>query len=489
MKISLRFLKCAAVAVALTTAGLVGDTAQAQIFCPATIPTNPAQSGIALQTGTCTNNITGAYSNALLASQALSDLSQSNTQETTRTASNAISDRRKTEADRCPEGLERIGGVCRRPAAAEPAPAAAPSTSEHAASRAKRDRRVARVVASPRAPVYKALPPPVVEPGLRVAAWANVFGDYERRTGTSATSINCCFGSGPPSAGVPNPLALSATSTANTVGFMGGLDFTSRNLLSQGDGLIAGILLGYADSNTKLTTTSTTLPANVKQVGNGSSNLQARISGPSTGVFATYFNGGFSIDNTFKADFLSLNENFIDNLAFTANTTPPGLFPGPSAIFAGAGSTNLTNLSSFGNVNYRFQLSEQYWIEPTAGYNYTSSRYDQNAALLGLSNGYLLRLQAGAIFGVESIWNQVRVTTILTGLAYDDVIVSGGVIQNAAFGSNALLLAGEGKIRGQGIFGLNFDFGRGLSSFVFADVRGGEGLFGAGGKAGVRYQW
>ena len=131
------------------------------------------------------------------------------------------------------------------------------------------------------------------------------------------------------------------------------------------------------------------------------------------------------------------------------------------ATFSSAGSTNLTNLSSFGNVNYRFRLSEQYWIEPTAGYNYTSSHYDNNAALLGLSDGYLLRVQAGARFGV-SLLEPCKITTIVTGLAYDDAIVNGGMIQNAAFGSNALLLADEGKIRGEGIFAVNFDFGRGL---------------------------
>ena len=99
-------------------------------------------------------------------------------------------------------------------------------------------------------------------------------------------------------------------------------------------------------------------------------------------------------------------------------------------------------------------------------------------------------MQGGARFGVDLFWNGVRVTTVLTGLAYDDVIVNGGAIENAAFGPvTNLLLAGEGKLRGQGILAMNFDFGRGLSSFVTANVRGGEGLFGAGGSAGVRYQF
>ena len=47
----------------------------------------------------------------------------------------------------------------------------------------------------------------------------------------------------------------------------------------------------------------------------------------------------------------------------------------------------------------------------------------------------------------------------------------------------------EGKIRGEGIFALSFDYGNGLSSFALAEVRGGQDLFGAGGKAGLRFQW
>lgn len=462
-------------------------SAQAQIFCPSAIPGQP---GIALQNGTCTNGTTGAFSNAALASQALSDLSQSTTQETTRTATSAISDRRQVEADRCPDGTERVGGVCRRPAPAQATPAAVPAqptSAEPARRRSQRSRRAARVerhAAPVRAPIYKAPPVPVIDQGVRVASWARVFGDYERRTGTGASSINCCTNAVPP-AGIPIPLALSAESRASTVGFLGGVDFTSRNLLTAGDGLIAGVLVGYAETDFRLTTTTTS--ADLNSVGNGSSILNARLSGPTVGAFVTYFNGGFSIDNTFKVDFLSLNESFVDNLAFTANAPVP---PPTMATFTGSGSTSLTNYSSFGNINYRFHLSDQYWIEPTVGYNYTWTEYGSNAALLGLSNGSLLRVQGGARFGIESMWDRVRVTTTVTGLAYEDVSVSGGVLQNAAFGTtSSLLLAQEGKIRGQGILAFNFDFGNGFSSFVLGEVRGGEGLFGAGGKAGVRYQW
>jgi hypothetical protein len=40
-----------------------------------------------------------------------------------------------------------------------------------------------------------------------------------------------------------------------------------------------------------------------------------------------------------------------------------------------------------------------------------------------------------------------------------------------------------------GIVALNLDYGNGVSSFIQGDVYGGDHLIGAGGKAGIRYQW
>jgi hypothetical protein len=81
------------------------------------------------------------------------------------------------------------------------------------------------------------------------------------------------------------------------------------------------------------------------------------------------------------------------------------------------------------------------------------------------------------------------VTTVLTGLLYENVTVTGGALQNDTFGTGPLIISDEGKLRLQGIFALNFNYGNGLTSFVQADIRGGEDLFGAGGKAGVRMVW
>jgi hypothetical protein len=144
-----------------------------------------------------------------------------------------------------------------------------------------------------------------------------------------------------------------------------------------------------------------------------------------------------------------------------------------------------------GDLNYRFILYPNFWIEPTVGAQYTNTSYGSNANLLGLEDGALVMVQGGARFGTNFLLcDWVRTTAILTGLAYDDVLVAGGFIPGAGFeGNNILAQADQGRVRGRGVLAFNFDFGHGLSSFVQGEARGGQGLFGAGGKAGVRVQW
>jgi len=135
---------------------LIGFSAQAQgtIFCPATINGAP---GFQLVNGLCTDGNTGAFSTAALSSQALGDIQQSMTQQTTTAALDAISARRKEETERCPEGFERSNdGTCKRIVVSEPAPRV--SSSQR------------RKTAAPMMPVKA--PPVVVDQGWRWGVWA-----------------------------------------------------------------------------------------------------------------------------------------------------------------------------------------------------------------------------------------------------------------------------------------------------------------------------
>jgi hypothetical protein len=443
-------------AAAAIVAGIfLGSPAQAQ---NALCPTNfSSQTGISFQGSSCTNNITGAYSNAALASQSLGELSQSSTEDATKATMASISDRRATEQQSCPAGFTRVNGACR------PATAVSRFAAEPPAMTVP-DSLLAFAPPLTKAPLMRPLPE-----APHWAVWAQSYGDYERLSGQS------------PGLGEFSVLALNVVSTTWTGGILGGVDYTLRNVASAGDGLIVGVLAGYEASHVSLTSSSISSDPTSP---NGFSTMKAQLYGPAAGVYASYFNGGFSTDLAFKAEFFDLNVSFTDLLGFQSN--PAVGFPPTSVPFSGTGTTQLNNYTTSGNVNYRIPMGATTWVEPTAGFQYTISQYAAGADQFGLADGTQLRLQGGSRFGFESAWNGVRMTTVATGLLYDDVLVNGGVLASSP---NPLILSDEGKLRVEGILALNFYHGNGVNSFVQADLQGGEGLFGVGGKVGARMAW
>ena len=123
------------------------------------MPSNsPTGGATTLQGGLCTNGSTGAFSNAALASQALSDVTQASTDQSTNTAVEAISARRRTEEVQ------------------QQAPPAAPSRAKIAAARTKpnaQENGAVDIQGPDSARPY--------EPHWGV--WAEGFGDYDRLTG------------------------------------------------------------------------------------------------------------------------------------------------------------------------------------------------------------------------------------------------------------------------------------------------------------------
>jgi hypothetical protein len=472
-----RYRSVAAASVAVVPLLVVGFTSsvEAQIFCPTSA--GPSQPGITLQGGFCTNGHTGALSTAALSSQSLSEVTETTTQQSTTSTLEAVEKRRNEEAQRCPNGFERVGGNCRRIAertSERPPRGTAGSTmstitqparvserqptERRATEQSAKERPTEQPATRRKQAVYKA-PPMIYEP-VRYAVWGQGFGEYERRTGTGS------LGSGIGGGGVGATTQIASLGRASsTEGFSGGLDATFRNVGFLNDILIAGVLTGYQSSTSTFQATS----------------LKARIDGPSAGVFATYLNGPFSADLLARVDFLRINEAFSDVLNFSA-----GVGPIP---YSGSGSTNLNDYIVAGDANYRLAMTPVYWLEPTAGFRFTYSDYDSTAAALGLKNGDDLRLLGGLRVGTDLYWGTVRVTPTLTGLAYDDVLITGQVVSGGGFAATPVIPLDAGKVRGEGIFAVNFDYGNGLSAFALADIRGGEDLFAAGGRAGIRYQW
>ena len=205
----------------------------------------------------------GAFSGAALASQALSELSQTTTETTTKEVGKAIVERREQERERM-----------RRPV--RPA------------------REVPREKPKPAEVVRKEPPPPPallpIEPAVRFGTWTQVYGDYQKRDAAGPGTLTCCIG-GP----LAQPtLALNIESRASTVGFVAGADLTTQGLFS---GFIAGVTAGYTWSELKLNTPlPTTSDRSAAVVGTGVSHLRATVSGPTVGAYATYFSAGFSTD-------------------------------------------------------------------------------------------------------------------------------------------------------------------------------------------------
>src|SRR5262249_46240395 len=256
------------------------------IFCPATFSGSP----VALVNGSCTDRIDGAFSGAAVASQALSELSQTTTQVTTKEIGKAVVERREQERERCPAGFSRVNGACqpRRRPVSEPARAVPPEKPKPAA------------VTRREPPPPPALLPLPIEPAVRFGTWTQVYGDYQTRDAAGPSALTCCIG-GP----LPQPtLALNIQSRASTVGFVAGADFSSGGLFSAIDGFIGGVTAGYTWSELKLNTSATSIDQPL--VGTGVSRLRAIASWPTAGLYATYFNAGVSSGVPVQFWFLSL---------------------------------------------------------------------------------------------------------------------------------------------------------------------------------------
>jgi hypothetical protein len=282
---------------------------------------------------------------------------------------------------------------------------------------------------SARAAKSKTLPaaPPAAPPDSGWAIWGQGFGDFEQRSG--------------------NVGGVDVGRTTHTWGGIAGIDKTFINVFGMGDALVVGALGGD-------------ITAGISN-NDGSS---SRLNGSSVGAYLIWVNGSFSIDSAFKADLLSLDQS-------------------------NAGGLGLTNYVSSLNLYQKYDF-KTWWLEPTVGVSGTRTIWNSTGQALGISDGSSFRVQGGARVGTQFQWGTIPVEATLTGLLYDDVSISGGTIANVVGGT--LVPTGQGLIFGQGIGRLQFDWSqsiKGLSTYIEGQVRGSSGVFGAGGKLGVRFQW
>jgi outer membrane autotransporter protein len=281
-------------------------------------------------------------------------------------------------------------------------------------------------------------------PTARPAIWARAYGDFERRTGDAQFT----FG------GIPfNP----------DVGFqqrIGGLtaggDLVISGLSAAKDAFIFGMMVGGTESHVNLSGSPT----------------HETFTGPSAGVYGTYLNGGWFTDVLFKIDSLSLDINGL-NLLQTAT---------------------LQNYNAVTNVGYKFDVSNRFYVEPTAGLEYVNSQFSESAALtptsVPLMDGHALRGRVGARVGTEWVSNNIRIEPSLAGFAYSILEASNAALFLEGGGPGIILPSDKGQLRGQIQAAVNFlNLTTGLAGFVRADGRFGDNLIAAGARFGIRQQW
>jgi hypothetical protein len=276
----------------------------------------------------------------------------------------------------------------------------------------------------PKSPILVKAPQPAAEPSrFSYSVWTQGFVDYENRTGTF----------------------LGTDIGRNTLmnGGLAGADVTVQGVTSTSDAFVMGLLTGDVEANVRNADGST-----------------ARVNGPSLGGYTAYVNGGFSADGTFKTDFFDLSDS-------SAGIIIP---------------LRLNNYVVAGNVNYKQDFGS-WWVQPTAGTNYTRTVWDEGSKALGFDDGTDLRVQGGARFGSSFDWQGVHYTETLTMLAYDDVIISGGTLAVAT--GIPMAPTDAGKIFGQAIGRLDAQLTSNWSVNFEGELRGRSDVYGVAGRVGV----
>jgi hypothetical protein len=192
-----------------------------------------------------------------------------------------------------------------------------------------------------------------------------------------------------------------------------------------------------------------------------------------TGVAAgtiAYVNGGFSADFT------------VDGTWTRTRLAAAGV------VAAVGGAPDVSGVSYAPNIQYKFDLPNTWFIEPTVGVTYTET-YTAN---FGVKTGDSTEVHGGARFGFESLWNTVRVQPSLTLAAFSIVSQSG--VGGAVIGPGGIPLPGvagaatpTGQVGGRASGKLNFLWTDKFSSFVEAHGSTIQGTDAYGASGGLRW--
>jgi hypothetical protein len=188
---------------------------------------------------------------------------------------------------------------------------------------------------------------------------------------------------------------------------------------------------------------------------------------PSASGTLAYVNGGFSTDFTATASW--------------TRDTAIGLVAPPA---------DSSSMSYTGNLQYKYDLPNTFFIEPTVGTTYT----DLYTANFGTWTGYSEEVHGGARFGAEVKWMSYMVQPSLTVVGFRVVETSttlGAVAGAAAIPGLPAAAGGTGSmapgVRASGK--LNVIWTQNFSSYIEAHAIELAGSDTTGGSVGLRYTW
>ena len=282
--------------------------------------------------------------------------------------------------------------------------------------------------------------------GIAPAVWVRGSGGWLDRDGSGSTSA---YG---------RNYSFDLDRDLETIDFQMGLDMGQRDLLSQGDILVFGVLGGFVHGDLDY----------------DNINRNFDYDGGQVGVYATYMKGGLFVDTLLNVHLMELDAN--GALGFPNN------------------DLDATTVGLRTDTGYRFgSFSGGMFLEPLATLEVTwadidgfalggnSVKFDDEANVrgrLGLRAGTTMEAWEGTMmepFVTGSLWGHLSGDNQAT-------LVSGG--QTFRYEDSYEDLWGEVSA------GVNFfNFSETTSVFAKVDVTFGDDVSGVGGKAGMRVAW
>jgi len=185
----------------------------------------------------------------------------------------------------------------------------------------------------------------------------------------------------------------------------------------------------------------------------------AKIVGGATsttpGVAGTisYLNGGFSTDFT-------VNGQWTRTMGMTTQAT-----------------------SYTDNVQYRWDLANSWWVEPTAGVTYTETF----APALPVATS--TEVHGGLHFGTEVMWNGVRVQPYFSGQLYTIADEKLAVPAGGMLPGGGAAVSQKGQVGGRGSAKLTFLWTNNFSTFIDIHGSGIDHTSDIGTTGGLRWTW